>query len=120
MSNNPDVSAAVQRVAEIASLLAEHRPAAKQLVKELFAKFIQVQEHYRRPQPIETAPHEAGAPIFLFCPGQEGWQVGKWSCSGAGLWVATIDNAMELRPSYWLRPAAAPEDMQPHTSDAAE
>lgn len=104
---------AVKRVAELASQLAAIDPGATELVRELFKVFSEVQEHFRRPEPIHSAPHELGAAIFLFCPDQAGWQVGTWSLGDAGRWMATIDGEVELHPSHWMRPAAPPPDTQP-------
>lgn len=100
MNRNHDVPAAVQRVAEIASLLAEDRPAAKQLVKELFARFMEVQEHYRRPQGIQSAPLDADA-LQLYCPNQGGWHYGKWLSAPEPRWVAKIDERIGLVPTHW-------------------
>jgi hypothetical protein len=110
---------AVRRVAELASQLAAIDPGATELVRELFKVFSEVQEHFRRPEPIDTAPREPGTPIFLFCPDQAGWQVGAWSPEGLPRWVATIDAATALRPSHWMRPAAAPEGDSSETANAA-
>jgi hypothetical protein len=100
MNSNHHVPAAVQRVAEIASLLAEDRPAAKQLVKELFARFLEVQEHYRRPQAIQSAPLDADA-LQLYCPNQGGWQYGKWLSAPESRWIAKIDERITLSPTHW-------------------
>lgn len=109
MNDNHDVPAAVMRVAEIASLLAEDRPSAKQLVKELFARFAEIQEHYRRPQRIETALREPDVPLQLFCPDQGGWHYGEWCPVGEPGWVATIDDRNTLYPTHWR--AAEPPAM---------
>jgi hypothetical protein len=101
MNSDHTAPAAVRRVAEIASLLAEDRPSAKQLVKELFARFLEVQEHYRHPQPIESAPRELGASIQLYCPDHGGWHYGEWWTEGGERWVATIDDKHTLVPSHW-------------------
>lgn len=113
MSDAPPAS--VARVAELASELARFDPSAPGLVRELFKAFSEVQDHFRAPQPIATAPHVAGAPIFLFCPSQDGWQVGKWVFSGSGKnsgadgrWVASIDETKHLEPTHWMRPEPDP------------
>jgi hypothetical protein len=101
MNDNRDLPAAVQRVAEIASLLAEDRPAAKQLVKELFARFADVQEHYRSAQPVERATPDAGEPLQLYCPQQGGWQYGTLRGEEPPAWVATLDGVTVLHPTHW-------------------
>jgi hypothetical protein len=108
MNSNQNVPAAVQRVAEIASVLAEDRPVAKQLVKELFARFMEVQEYYRRPQSIESAPRETDA-LQLYCPEQGGWHYGRWTSKGNPKWVALIDERITLSPTHWK--AAEPPPM---------
>jgi hypothetical protein len=100
MNDNRDVPGAVQRVAEIASLLGEDRPSAKQLVKELFVRFAEIQEHYRSVQPVGRAPTDAGEPLQLYCPQQGGWQYGTWR-SEHSAWVATLDGATVLDPTHW-------------------
>jgi hypothetical protein len=110
MTDSPASPAAVKRVAELASQLAAIDPGATDLVRELFRVFSEVQEHFRRPEPIVTAAREANAPIYLFCPDQTGWQVGTWLPGDSGLWVATLDNATALRPTHWMRPTAAPAE----------
>lgn len=107
MINNSASPPAVRRVAELASQLAAIDPNATEMVRELFRLFSEVQEHFRRPEPIETAPQEAGAPSLLYCPEQHGWQVGSWDTNLAH-YVATIDPAIALLPTHWMRPAAAP------------
>lgn len=111
MNREPPES--VRRVAELASKLAAIDPHATEWVRELFNVFSEVQEHFRKPELIETAPHEPGAPIFLFCPSQRGWQVGVWSPDQEGRWVASIDETKILEPTHWMRPAADPESQSP-------
>lgn len=105
---SPEVPSSVQRVAELASKLAAFDPSAKEIVRELFAAFSAVQEHFRRPEPIERAPREPCAAVFLFCPEQHGWQAGAWEDGEPGGWVSTLDPAAKLRPTHWMRPAAEP------------
>jgi hypothetical protein len=111
MTDNSASPPAVKRVAELASQLAAIDPGATDLVRELFRVFSEVQEHFRRPEPIATAPREANASIYLFCPDQTGWQVGTWLPGEPGRWVATLDNATALQPTHWMRPAGAPVDL---------
>lgn len=72
MNSNYTFPPAVKRVAELASKLAAIDPSATERVRELFQLFSEVQDHFRGPEPIDTALREAGAPIFLFCPEQQG------------------------------------------------
>jgi hypothetical protein len=107
MIEGQEPPASVRRVAELASKLAAIEPTARDTVRELFAAFQQVQDHYRQPQPIETAPHEPGMPLQLYCPDQGGWHYGIWQAATIPRWAAAIDASKVLQPTHW-RPGEPP------------
>lgn len=106
MPDRPARLPGVKRVAELASKLAVIDPTARD-VRELFVAFQEVEDHYRRPQPIETAPHEPGMPLQLYCPKHGGWHYGEWQPGNIPRWVAVIHPADALQPTHW-RPGEPP------------
>jgi hypothetical protein len=58
------------------------------------------------PEPIETAPKEPERALLLFCPAQDGWQVGKWS---GGEWLTTAGVELALEPTHWTTLPVKPE-----------
>jgi hypothetical protein len=101
MNDNRDVPGAVQRVAEIASLLGEDRPTAKQLVKELFVRFAEIQEHYRSVQPVGRAPTDAGEPLQLYCPQQGDGNTAPGAVS------TQPGSPLSMARRCWIRPTGA-------------
>jgi hypothetical protein len=60
------------------------------------------------PQPIATTGREHERSLLLFCPEQGGWHVGQWWGVDRARWVAVIDAAKELEPTYWMEVPADP------------
>lgn len=100
-----DSSLALRRVTEIANELAAGPPNARELVRDLFVAFSEVQREYARPAPVDTASHEEVPAQLLYCPEQGGWHVGKWS---RGCWCAVIA-PVTLKPTHWMQPPAPPD-----------
>jgi hypothetical protein len=101
-------SCALHRIPRIANELAVAHPKAPDLVQELFALARDLAFEERRPQPIETAPDEAGLVLLLFCPRQGGWHTGEWF---QGAWTDALTRGKGLEPTHWAdlpdRPAGA-------------
>jgi hypothetical protein len=50
------------------------------------------------PQPITTAPRDENVPLLLYCPEQNGLQVGISSGDG---WIDNLLSYVALSPSRW-------------------
>jgi hypothetical protein len=96
---------ALTRVTELANAVAEHHPDGRELVKRLFDEFAQVlRQQYLLPQPIETAPKQPNRKLLLFCPKQDGWQVGEWA---GDRWLSTWRLEF-LDPTHWAETPPEP------------
>jgi hypothetical protein len=98
--------AALDRITSIANQVANAVPGGDALVKELIALSQEVLRAGQAPQPVETAPRDAGRKLLLYCPEQGGWQVGEWT---GERWALTWTWDL-LTPTHWIQ---APENLSP-------
>ena len=89
----------LQRVSSIAAELAGKHPNALDLLKELYDLAVYLARQEQTPQPIETAPQEAGLQLLLYCPRQDGWHTGEWY---QGAWTDALTRVKNLDPTHWL------------------
>jgi hypothetical protein len=114
METSGSRAAALQRVTDLANELAAGRGDARELVRELFVAFREVEREFSRPKPIAEAPRGRDRTLLLYCPKQGGWHAGEWF---QGRWVPMIDQTQTLEPSHWL---PAPEQPQQRDSPVQE
>jgi hypothetical protein len=89
---------AVRRIAEIADQLTGGPANARDLIGELFQLYAEVlRKEEPIVRPIETAPKVAHRKVLLFCPKQDGWQVGEWT---GERWVS-VWKLEFLDPTHW-------------------
>jgi hypothetical protein len=60
------------------------------------------------PQAMDTAPRGEDVPLLVWCPKQDGWQMGVFF---EGRWVDYSTLELELEPTHWLK---APPDLEEH------
>jgi hypothetical protein len=96
---------ALNRLTELANDVAKHHPTGRELVSELFAEFARVlRDQYTQPKDIEAAPKQPGRKLLLFCPKQDGWEIGSWS---GERWVS-LRTIEFLDPTHWVDPPPDP------------
>ena len=103
-------AAALQRVTDLANELAAGRGDARELVRELFVAFREVEREFSRPKPIAEAPRDRDRTLLLYCPKQAGWHAGEWF---QGRWVPVIDQTQTLEPTHWLPAPEQPQSDSP-------
>lgn len=101
MSESSTPISAVRRIAEISNQLVQGQPHARELVAELFQLFASVlreeAQPIDQPKPMDCAPREARRKLLLYCPNQDGWQVGEWL---EGRWMS-MWHLDFLEPTHW-------------------
>jgi hypothetical protein len=108
---NESKPAALAKVASIANEFESAHPNARNLVRELFAAFAEIMDHFHAPQPMSSLNSQPGMSYALFCPDQGGWRIGtlrgaRWMDSNGGL--------QPLNPTHWLTlPELPPAAQQP-------
>ena len=114
MAERPSASSSLQRITNIANQLASGCPNARELVRELFVVFNELQQSYRGPKPIATAPRQPEHTLLLYCPEQGGWQTGEW-IDKRECWVSTAAVDQCLEPTHWTD--VPPDPQVSHRAD---
>jgi hypothetical protein len=112
VGSNMRGASALKRVTVLANELAAGSAKARELVRELFIAFKEVEREYARPKPIDEAPRDGERTLLLYCPQQGGWHAGEWF---RGRWAAAIDQTRTLEPTHWLAGPEPPETRMPET-----
>jgi hypothetical protein len=80
-------------------------------VREVFAEFAkELGAPFTDARPIASLRNPSvGRSYLLYCPGQGGWQAGRWIDTERPRWVTTLGTEQELKASHWMSAPPGPD-----------